>query len=263
MDLPKCGSFHQPHRTSNISITPSNALFHFASVAYDVFNPNAKLCALNRLISHYKLNPNARSFVPGFNHFHIHSHMRNVSLNPCAREFVPSNNPILFFAKTSITFSILNVGAEEFIPFSRSNPDNRTRYSTDAEFSRLGAVVATYFFLATFIIKSLVFFETHHNKVTPKNQIKNIKYNYLNNIVVWHLNIISIRNKFQCQKYIVGENIDILLISETKLNESFPDGQFIMDGFQVPFREDRDDKGGGLLLYVKEEMMKVVAYFYM
>ena len=27
-----------------------------------------------------------------------------------------------------------------------------------------------------------------------------------------------------------------------------------MDGFQVPFREDRDDKGGGLLLYVKEDI---------
>ena len=189
--------------------------------------------------------------------------MRNISLNPCVREFVPSNNPILFFAKTSITFSILNVGAKEFIPFSRPNSDNRTRYSTNAEFSRLGEVVATCFFLATFIIKSLVFVETHHNKVTPKDQIKKIKYNYLNNIVVGHLNINSIRNKFQCLKYIVGQNIDILLISETKLNESFPDGQFIMDGFQVPFREDRDDKGDGLLLYVKEEMIKVVAYFYM
>ena len=106
-------------------------------------------------------------------------------------------------------------------------------------------------------------FETHHNKVTPKDQIKKIQYNYLHNIIVEHLTINSIRNKFQCLKYIVGENIDILLISETKLNESFPDGQYIMDGFQVPFREDRDDKGDGLLLYVKEEMIKVVAYFYM
>ena len=84
--------------------------------------------------------------------------------------------------------------------------------------------------------------------------MKYIKYNYLNNIVVGHLNINSIRNKFPYLKYIVGENIDIFLIPETKLNVSFPDGQFIMDGFQVPLREDRDDKGGGLLLYVKEDI---------
>ena len=29
-------------------------------------------------------------------------------------------------------------------------------------------------------------------------------------------------------------------------------GQFLLDGFQCPFREDRNIKGGGLLLYVKE-----------
>ena len=207
---------HHPHRTSNISISPSNALFHFPSVTYDQFDVNTKVCALNHSISHYKLNPNARLFVPGFNHFNIYSHMRNISLNPCARAFVPSNNPILFLSKISkITFSVLNVDAIEFFPFSRSNSDNWTANSdnwttnsdnwttnsTEAEFSRLGAIVATCLFLATFIIKSLVFFEVHHNKVTPKDQIKNIKYNYLNNIVVGHLNINSIRNRFQCLKY--------------------------------------------------------------
>ena len=32
-------------------------------------------------------------------------------------------------------------------------------------------------------------------------------------------------------KSVVGQNIDILLISETKLNETFPDGQFLIPGF--------------------------------
>ena len=67
------------------------------------------------------------------------------------------------------------------------------------------------------------------------------------------MNINSIR-KFQSLKYIVGENIDILLISESKLNESFPEGQFHMNGFQLPFRADRNDKGVGLLLYFKEDI---------
>ena len=69
------------------------------------------------------------------------------------------------------------------------------------------------------------------------------------------MNINSSRNKFQCLKYIVGENIDISLISESKLNESFPDEQFFMNGFQLPFRVDRTDKGGGLLLYVKKDIL--------
>ena len=48
----------------------------------------------------------------------------------------------------------------------------------------------------------------------------------------------------------MGENIDIFLISETKLNDSFPDTQFVIDGLQPPYRKDRTDKGGGLILYI-------------
>ena len=40
-------------------------------------------------------------------------------------------------------------------------------------------------------------------------------------------------------------NIDILLIIETKLNDSFPKGQFCITGFHTPFRKDRNDKGAG------------------
>ena len=44
----------------------------------------------------------------------------------------------------------------------------------------------------------------------------------------------------------------IFLISETKLNDTFPESQFLLDGFHPPYRKDRTDKGGGLLLYVRE-----------
>ena len=49
---------------------------------------------------------------------------------------------------------------------------------------------------------------------------------------------------------IAGENIDIFLISDSKLNDSFPDTQFVIDGFPPPYRKDRTDKGGGLILYI-------------
>ena len=35
------------------------------------------------------------------------------------------------------------------------------------------------------------------------------------------------------------------MISETKINESFPNGNFIIEGFSTPYRLDRDSKGGG------------------
>ena len=48
--------------------------------------------------------------------------------------------------------------------------------------------------------------------------------------------------------------VDIFLISESKLHDSFPEGQLIIDGYDAPFRFDRHGNGGGLLLYVREDI---------
>ena len=42
------------------------------------------------------------------------------------------------------------------------------------------------------------------------------------------------------------------MLSETKLDDSFTSAQFSIKGFFVPHRLDRNDKGGGSLLYVRE-----------
>ena len=39
------------------------------------------------------------------------------------------------------------------------------------------------------------------------------------------------------------------MISKTKLDESFPPGQFLLDDYSAPFRFDRDGNGGVILLY--------------
>ena len=49
-----------------------------------------------------------------------------------------------------------------------------------------------------------------------------------------HLNINSIRNKIEGLKFLVAKNVDILVISETKLDETFPTSQFLIDGFKKP-----------------------------
>ena len=45
--------------------------------------------------------------------------------------------------------------------------------------------------------------------------------------------------------------IDILFISETKINSSFPTAQLSLKGFGTPERLDRTIHGGGLLLYFR------------
>ena len=69
-----------------------------------------------------------------------------------------------------------------------------------------------------------------------------------------HLNINSVRNKCEALTYIIDNNIDLLLISETKLDDSFPTAQFQMKGFSVPYRYDRNGKGGGLLLCIRKDI---------
>ena len=50
----------------------------------------------------------------------------------------------------------------------------------------------------------------------------------------------------------VTGNLDILVITETKLDESFPSAQFILERYQVPLRLDRNSEGGGIMVYVRE-----------
>ena len=51
---------------------------------------------------------------------------------------------------------------------------------------------------------------------------------------------------------VIGNNIDVLLISETKLDTSICSSQFILDGFSPPYRLDRTHHGGGIMLFIKE-----------
>ena len=69
-----------------------------------------------------------------------------------------------------------------------------------------------------------------------------------------HLNINSLRNKFDSLVDQIKGNIDILVISETKLDESFPVGQFKIPGFATPFRRDRNELGGGIMMFVREDI---------
>ena len=51
-------------------------------------------------------------------------------------------------------------------------------------------------------------------------------------------------------KEVVGTKIDILLISETKLDDTFPLNQFVLEVFTPPCKLDRAKHGGGLMLFV-------------
>ena len=104
--------------------------------------------------------------------------------------------------------------------------------------------------------------------VTPENansdvysNLENIRKNNSKKIIIAHLNINSIRNKFDFLADIV-EDIDILMmmISEPKLDDSFPDSQFLIEGLGKPFRLDRNRNGGGIMLFIQSDI--TASHFY-
>ena len=66
-----------------------------------------------------------------------------------------------------------------------------------------------------------------------------------------HLNINSLRNKFESIKPIISQHFYIFLVSGTKSEESFPNNQFSISSYRI-FRKDRNYFGGDLCIYVKE-----------
>ena len=87
-----------------------------------------------------------------------------------------------------------------------------------------------------------------------ENFLKSYKVKNVDHLTIASLNINSIQYKFDQLKVIIQDNIDILIIQETKLDSSFADGQFYMEGYSPPFRKDRNAYGGGLLIYIKENI---------
>ena len=84
--------------------------------------------------------------------------------------------------------------------------------------------------------------------------MQTIRKKNVNKLIFAHLNINSIRNKFDSVVKDISHNIDFLMISETKIDDSLPKGQFQIKGFSDPFRVDRNCHGGGTLLYAREDI---------
>ena len=83
--------------------------------------------------------------------------------------------------------------------------------------------------------------------------IKSCKVKHPKTSFFRHLNLSSIRDKFVFIQELIKRTFDIFLISETKIDDSFPNAQFIIVGYKS-FRKDRDAFGGGLPFYLNEKL---------
>ena len=71
-----------------------------------------------------------------------------------------------------------------------------------------------------------------------KDTLKKLRIKDLNRVIIRQININSIRNKIELLSEAVLGNIDILMISETKIDMSFWTSQSVIQGFAAPFRLD-------------------------
>ncbi|VDI82458.1 Hypothetical predicted protein [Mytilus galloprovincialis] len=74
------------------------------------------------------------------------------------------------------------------------------------------------------------------------------------NIICAYLNINSYSYKFESIIDLLNRNIvDILFLSEKKLDDSFPDAMFTVENFLF-YRSDRNKYGGGVLAYMRSDL---------
>ena len=87
-----------------------------------------------------------------------------------------------------------------------------------------------------------------------KDTLKIFRIKNPNRVIISQVNTNSIRNKIELLSEAILGNIDILMISETKIDMSFPTSQFVIQSFAAAFRLDRTNTGGGIRVYVRDNI---------
>ena len=121
---------------------------------------------------------------------------------------------------------ILNPSADSFVP---RGPDSNTPNTTTPHVNT----------------------ELNRDAITS---LQSIRIDNLKNVIIGQLNINSLRNKFHALVEIIHGNLDILVITETKLDHTFPENQFLIPGYKKSYRRDRNKNGGGVMVYVREDI---------
>ena len=116
-------------------------------------------------------------------------------------------------------------------------------------------------YIAQWCIKQIIIFRPESASLSRRSNtcltavfLENLRGKNKNLPVISQLNINSFRNKFGFLSSQITKYVDLLLLSETKLDDSFPTAQFSLNGFCKPYRFDRSSNGGGILLYVRDDI---------
>ncbi|MCG8113419.1 MAG: reverse transcriptase domain-containing protein [Candidatus Thiodiazotropha taylori] len=102
------------------------------------------------------------------------------------------------------------------------------------------------------------------SSISDSSSVSNNSCNTLNlglrgkGMRIGHLNIQGLCGKIdQVRLMLTSENnlVHIFGISESKLKDMHPENVFFIDGYQTPIRKDRIEGGGGIIVYIKENII--------
>ena len=94
--------------------------------------------------------------------------------------------------------------------------------------------------------------DSNEDKSPDLEKLQDARWKYLKQLLLTYLNIYSLRNRVIDLKAIVGYLLpDYLVLSEVKLEDSFPLAQFNLPNYEIWTRCNRGKNGGGLIEFVR------------
>ena len=105
--------------------------------------------------------------------------------------------------------------------------------------------------------------KTIHQKVQnsgegPDEVLHHFKIKNVNTLDTGPLSINSLLNRFDTLKlrnrHRLRHSLDISMIIRKKLDKTFPEGQFLVNGFTQPYGMDKNPNLHGLALYFEEDI---------
>ena len=85
------------------------------------------------------------------------------------------------------------------------------------------------------------------------HKLKLIRKTHLNNPIIGYLNLNSPRNKIHERREAFGDlPLDWFVLAEIKINDEFPNSQFLLENYEIRDRRDRTKNGVCLVKYVRK-----------
>ena len=88
----------------------------------------------------------------------------------------------------------------------------------------------------------------------PSKTLGQFRSKNLSRPIIGHININFLESKFEALNSLIKDTLDIFVVTETKIDESYLTSQFKIEGFGSHYRLVRNKPGGGVMVYIREHL---------